>query len=482
MRKLFAYSLLLILLVYQGCTGGMQNPLQFQSPPRPVLTTAFAGGGNGDGYDGKLRILHHYVDNFTCEGRLIPESILVRDAKLDWYLFQNSQQTCLADEAFAVQGVNYDEAANNATYEGKLYVPPRPYFVDAKADPNLPDTNLADGVCADETGSCSLQAAIQQTIPVSFTEAVLVHIPAGTFNLTSALSLMGVTPDSHAITVRGESPATSILNGGGVSRHFSVRSTSMAPISIENLTLQNGFHGDGPTAGASISYQLDQFISLYGKTTEDHLKQIRTYFPEYDEVNANPLKAQLNVINCVFRDNKNTDTIKAWPLTGNLTIRKSSFIGNAAHGVYSLSANSLTIEDSSFSKQDARGVVVDDNISNISIKRSTFSETYSGVSFRNCRNCSVESVEIFHNRNVGLEIMATDVNPLYDVTVRDARIYDNLLGNLDIQFFGTTPNFLNLIDSNLLMVNAAVPNCSSATSVNQIRMTNTTVSDLTCQP
>ncbi len=495
MRKILALSILLVLLVYQGCSDGLQNPLRFESSTNKYQSSEVAGGGNGEGYDGKIRILHHYVDNFTCNGKPAPESVLFRNSEMNWYLIQNSKQSCPSNAAIAVEGVVYDEGTKTATYNGKIYVPPRPYFVDTNANPNLPDVNLMDGICADENGTCSLRAAVQQTVPVSFTDAVIIHIPAGIFNLTSPLSLRGVMPDSHEITIRGESPTTSILDGGGATRHFSIRSTSMAPITIENLTLQNGFYGNTLDPGASISYQLDPSAEFRLKSADGLLQEIRNFFPEYDEATANPLNSRLNITNCVFKGNKNHSTIIAGHLTGKLTVRNSLFIQNEQHGVYSTSADSLVVEDSIFVEQASRGIAVHDNISQVSIRRSRFSETYEGVSLIDCRNCSLESIESFNNKRNGLTIITSLKGSIYDVIIRDAKIYDNLTGpgslstpnlsgsdgNIHVQFNSPT-NYLDLIDSNLFMTNSALPNCSSNATINQIRLRNTMVNDASCQP
>ncbi len=477
------------ILVFQNCSkvkyafdiGAVAESMKFE---------------DGQVFDGKIRILHHYVDNFTCNGNPAPESILIRTAELDWYLIQNTPQRCDSEVAVAVEGVNYDEAGKMATYQNKVYVPPRPYFVDASADPNLSDANLMDGVCASQNGQCTLRAAVEQGTVVSFTDAVLIHIPRGTFTLTSPLSLTGVRPESHAITIRGQDPVSSVLDGGGVSRHFNIRSTSMSPISIENLTLQNGRAGGGSTWGSSILFFLDISILASYHSSGQYRAQVLMnnmahYFPQYDESTANPLKAQLDIDNCIFKGNQDGDVIHARPLTGNLTIRGSLFTQNYFHGVHSNGANSLVIEDSIFNNpQGHYGVSIDDNFSHASIKRSKFYENYKGIGFLNCRNCSLESIQSYHQREAGLEILTTEADARFNVTARDVKIYDNRLssnphaadtGNL-ILVFASSANQINFIDSQLSMMSPEIPNCASVSTVSQILMTSTTVSDLSCEP
>lgn len=91
----------LFLVVFgQGCSRGLDFSQVAETPIHLE-----AGSGNGGTYDGKLRILHHYVDQFTCEGRPQPESILIRDNETDWYLIRNTSDKCAFIDRVPVQGV-----------------------------------------------------------------------------------------------------------------------------------------------------------------------------------------------------------------------------------------------------------------------------------------------------------------------------------------------------------------------------------------
>lgn len=85
--------------------------------------------GNGNTYEGKGRILHHYVSGFTCEGRPQPESILIRKNETDWVLIQNTAEKCAAVDQVPISGVIYDDVSKQATLNGNTFVSPQPYFV-----------------------------------------------------------------------------------------------------------------------------------------------------------------------------------------------------------------------------------------------------------------------------------------------------------------------------------------------------------------
>jgi CSLREA domain-containing protein len=112
---------------------------------------------------------------------------------------------------------------------------------------DAPDSNLADNVCNDGGGGCSLRAAIQQANFTAGTDTINLPI-TGTINLTSAL------PDlASNMTISG--PAWWLLtvrrDTGGDYRIFRV--VSGATVSISGLTVSNGKTADGAPSSTFAS-------------------------------------------------------------------------------------------------------------------------------------------------------------------------------------------------------------------------------------
>jgi hypothetical protein len=218
---MFTKNLLIILIVplfilswSQGC-----SKVSFLKSASILPTAAlFSGGaatesGNGGTYDGKLRVLHHYVDNFTCEGKPQPESILIRKNAMDWVIIRNENKACAVVDQAPVTGVVYDDVLKVATFENKTYVAPVPYYVDANEDPNLPDIKPIDGVCEDINGKCSLLAALDTAGVASYTSNVIVNVAAGIYKINKYMDL-NTGPNNTEVSVVGTDATTTILDGG----------------------------------------------------------------------------------------------------------------------------------------------------------------------------------------------------------------------------------------------------------------------------
>ena len=177
-----------------------------------------------------------------------------------------------------------------------------------------PDTDPNDHVCQTSVGTCSLRAAIMQANYVTSTDVTIV-VPAGVYTLTtpsvfhggddlSELTLATPASGSPAITIVGAGTATTIIDGNGDNRVFSVGFARAA--TIREVTIRNGSW----TWGAGIKNA--------GTLTLDHVLV---------SGNANALVGG-------GIDN-----------SGNLTVRFSSIVGNTASsggGVYNRSGGSLT--------------------------------------------------------------------------------------------------------------------------------------------
>lgn len=223
----------LAVLLGQACT----NNLSFQTELPSLGITSESG--NGGTYDGKLVIVHHVQEGFTCEGLQRPKAILLRRSNMQWYYTENAKEKCRLIDQQPVQGVTYDETTRIANYKNETYTPPQLFKVSASEDPNLSDLNLEDGICADENDLCSMKAAFDQIVPMNFAAAVEIFIPKGTYNLTSQITVTNENP----IRITGEEKDATILDAGLNSRIFEMYATGpngLGDLQISNLTFSRG--------------------------------------------------------------------------------------------------------------------------------------------------------------------------------------------------------------------------------------------------
>lgn len=425
------FLLIGLALVFQNCTSAHFDSSTDLSGSTPKSDLS----GNGGVYEGKLRILHHYVDNFKCEGRAQPESILIRLNDNDWQRIQNTTEKCASIDQQDVSGVVYDDILKQAQFENRTYIAPRPYLVDANEDPNLPDVKLIDGVCEDKNGKCSLLAATQQAVTTSLTEAVLVQVPGGTYGLTSPLVMSSSYTNSQAITVRGADPLTTILDGNNAVGLLRLDMATTAMVSIENLTFQNGYRSSGMNGSSAIS--------------PGGLSSGNTH---------------LDIVNCILKNNKDNPPISAAPGSGNIRIRQSQFIGNQSSAIEVFAATSLLVEDTTIVDNTAHGILVW-SASNITLRRSTFSNNGGvGILFRECSTCVIENLTVFQNQLAGVQIWTNKAHPQYDLVISNSTIVENGIGlptgsNITLAYFDST-NKLFLNNSILAMNNVAKSNCS----------------------
>lgn len=451
--RLFQFSVLFLFLGLQFINCSSPN---FDS--QELATSESLKYHEGQVFDGKLRILHHYVDNFTCEGRPQPESILIRDNETDWYLIRNTTEKCAFVDRLPVQGVQYNESLNQANYGNELYIPPRPYFVNAAEDPNLSDVRIEDGVCEDLNGICSLKASIDQAGATSLTEAVLVHVPTGTYALTNSLVLQRNSTMSKEVTIRGADPLSTILDGGNSISPLAI-SMTIAAVSIENLTIQNGKGSQFVSSAISPG----AWMSIPG--------------------------GRLDITNCILKTNKGGPTIYGGPGTGNLRIRKSQFIGNEVAAVEVYGVESLLVEDTTIANTDGYGLHVSNYTSNVTVRRSTISSnTMTGISFNRCSSCLIENVTVSYNQQDGVRINALISNGNYDATINNSTIVENGTslsgaGNIKMGFFDST-NKLFLNNSILAMNDVSRPNCTwNPGNPNNHKMisSNSIIDDQSCE-
>jgi parallel beta-helix repeat protein len=459
------FCALLLVFAFQNCTVSKFSKLNSDN--------ILAGLQSNDGhiFDGKLRILHHLVDGFTCEGRQVPEAILIRDSNTTWKWIQNTKEKCDFVEKTIYAGVVYDEATKKAQFEGKTYLPPKPYFVSATENPHLPDVNNLDGICADVNGICSLQAALEQTTTTSLTEPVIVNIPAGRYKLSQVLKLNVLSDQSFPVQIKGQDKATTLIDGNLATAQLSVRSLTKSLVSIENLTFVNGWDGVGLN-GSSIQIS----------SSEYYIDDVK--YPD----------ANISVSDCLFQHNMNSSAvIHVHPSSGSLQVHRSQFIANIIGGIQSQVANGLFIEDSSFDFNGGRAVLVSDNTGAVTIINSTFSNNYEGINLLDCRQCNVENTTLYGNRNRGIVVMTTKSDPLFDVSLNHVTLFKNgdlarsagwPVANLSIGFTAPT-NSVTMTNSILgepsyepTMINCDPWNSPGFT--HRLISTNSIFSDATC--
>ena len=247
---MFAFAMVVF---FQNCSSGVRFSSFLGSGQSQG---AQKDSGNGQGYDGKIRVVHHQVENFTCEGRPQPESILIRNSAGEWQFIQNLPEKCAAQDLVIVTGVQYDDVAKIASFQGKTFTPPSSYLVDFNEDPNLPDVKLLDGVCEDVNGKCSLLAALQQASFVSSTAAIAADLPKGTLKLTSPLPLI-TNVGGYEISLRGAGAGLSILDGNNLTYHLWVKGQGTGGVTLENITFRNGLNSDLSWASSIVTALVD---------------------------------------------------------------------------------------------------------------------------------------------------------------------------------------------------------------------------------
>jgi hypothetical protein len=345
----------------------------------------------------------------------------------------------------------------------------------ASEDPNLPDVNLMDGICADANGVCSLRAAIEQSDPTSLTTPVIINVPAGTFNLTNSLKLTLTSDQSNSVTVRGAGALATLLDGGDTTPHFYIRSLTTAVISIEGMTMQNG-HDPVGTNGSSMQISADPWLPAVQP------------IPESPDVRSNP-GAVISISDCIFKNNQNGYVIQQYANSGALQIHRSQFLQNNGANVYAVNTNGLLIEDSNFTQTSDRAVILRDNTGSILIRNSSFSSSYVGISCMDCRGLDLENITVYQNTASGLEILSSKSDPAFSATIRQATLFNNATmpavgqyrGNITLGMNNAT-NSVTISNSIIAMpVGGGSPNCMNFPSnAGVLQATNSLFSDSSC--
>lgn len=442
---------LFILSWSQGCSKVAFLDTSFLNSKNESTST---DSGNGGTYDGKLRVLHHYVDRFQCEGKNNPESVLISKDTINWVVIRNSKDKCAVVDQQPVTGVVYDDVAKQAQFEGHLYIPPKPYIVDPNEDPNLADTKPIDGICEDINGKCSLLASLQSTEVASYTSPVDVSVPASIYLLTEVLRLTS-GPNGHAITIHGDSATSSILDGQNqtsILRLFGTQGSG--PVFLQRLKFANGFVPYSfPPAGETSSSALE-----------------------------NNLSTPLELSEARFENNVGGDIFQTTVGAADVSIRKTRFLGNAPKlwvvKYQDMGSGHLIIDETEISNNTitVAGGAIDVGPSYngvaLTMRNSLISRTVGGcaVYLKDVREALIENTTLALNDQQAINNTMTSIPSSGDIVINNSTIYDNGAktawgpSNIyaDIRASSQKIQFNNSV---IASSNAAVPNCFIFTDV-----------------
>lgn len=421
--------------------------------------------GNGNTYDGKIRVVHRYDDTqrYWCNDHVLPESILYRldDSSNEWFYIQNYPGTCQSAAAVKVSGVVYDDVLVEAKYNNKDYQKPRQIVSNPLEDANLADVNLYDGVCANVNGKCSLRAAVEQASFISFTSDSTIQVLAGVYKLTQAL--VAQTGNDHKINIVGEEVTKVIIDGQNMTNHFNLLGNAGA-VDFNSLTFTRGKTNSTATSP----------------------------FNSGSSIIAVNFSGIVNINNCIFDGNENKYVVKTESSLA-MNIRKSQFINNNSIGALSTIytfGTPLLVEDTIVANNNGIGIGVENRTYNVTIRNSAiYNNERMGIFFMMCMNCVVENSTI-HRNGIGMSINSMNMGgagPDYDVIVKNSTIVGNKSSdpggaNLNLGFYSTTTR-LHLQNS-VLANEPGTPNCTwggwSPYSQHEILATNSLFDDSSC--
>lgn len=446
--------------------AGFQNCSQFgvssqNSAPTQTSSDQNNGGtkpdGNGQGYDGKIRIVQHFDTNekYFCKDQEVPKSILYQKSILDgWYYIKNYKEPCQSAPAVKVTGVIYDDSIKKATYQGLVYLAPKPILVNSLEDANTSDSNIYDGVCQNARGLCSLKAAIEQASANVTTQDVSVQLPAGLYKLNQPLELhLPFSVDGHKILLNGENLNNTLIDGQNLT-DLLVVDGDVGSAHISNITFQNGINNKA-NHGSAIT--------------------LSSYF-----------NAEINITNCKFNGNDKNSDLAGVLSGGQINVRQSQFTNNKSKFASAIKVfgSKLLVEDTIISNNAGLGIIVENRTYDVNIRRTSIFENGSiGIYLYECKNCSIENSTLYHNQG---GLMVTTVNPAtdstYNVVVKNSTFVSNSnasYGNLDLNFAQATTQLL-MSNSVIATLDPTFSNCTSSKANHQILSVNNLFDDLSC--
>lgn len=400
---ILAASLALI-LVGQNCS---RTSFTSSSTQPPEIQQLNAGGGNGEGYEGKLTFIHAKA-NFLCEGQYAPKSILRWSPEDQWTLTENTREKCASIDRSPVTNINHRFGEQIIRFRGAVYLldPSAPWnpsslaghykhiSVDPSTDPDSSDVNPGDDLCENFEGKCSLRASLEEVTGLQ-TKTSMIYLPSGTYRITRQLD---VESNSHVALI-GEDRGSTIIDGGGFTSLFSAglapgagSGVGFGTLRMENLTLRNGFSGISAYFGGAFTI----YDSLYLR-------------------------------NATLESQNGSQAIYARPGFQQILFEETLLEGGTGHGISLFNPGSFTLLNSTIRGFSGIGFNVTNGSSDIQIIGSSLLNNRSGTQMRKCRaRCQIHNSTIANNDTYGILLTYSASDPYTEaLLVRHSTIYQN---------------------------------------------------------
>jgi len=144
-------------------------------------------------------------------------------------------------------------------------MPAQAFMFNVMSSVDAPDATPGDGICATAGGFCTLRAAIDESNVANDFPTDQIILPNDTYLLT-----LGELVIRNSLFITGSDPTTTIIDGGGNSRIFSIGDTGLSPIvNMNNLTIRNG-NGGSLVSGGGISINEGSSLGLFDSIVRDN--------------------------------------------------------------------------------------------------------------------------------------------------------------------------------------------------------------------
>lgn len=437
---LIGFLLLLIMSVTQNCSRTLFRAFSIDG----MTAKQSPGGGNGGNYDGKVLIFIAYEPGFSCENKFAPKASLVRDQNKKWTFTENQPDQCGATLNEIVTDVDYAEGQNFLKYRSMDFAldPLAPidnptltqylkiFNVSSAGDQNTPDLVLADGICADAFGRCSLRAAVDEVNSKPET-AQIIYLSPGTYAISSLLKFQS----KSFVALIGEDPLTTTINGG-----------------VDDGILETPFWAN-PALGLGPTTIIKNLSLNFGRSSV------------LGQATGIKVEGSVFVKNCEFKNHTASvaaAVIDAGPSAQHILIEDSSISSNQAAGVRVFSPESLTVVRSTISSNNLWGIHVLPSSRNIQIVSSSivFNGMW-GVLLDNCQsNCAISKSNISYNNSSGLDIRSMSGIKIDDLTVSDTSMSNNVPENIRLDVSNSMDSRLILRNNSLSQDLVSNVNCS----------------------
>lgn len=250
------------------------------------------------------------------------------------------------------------------------------FAISSQAD--VADANPGNGLCATGGGACTLRAAIQEANAT--TSADTLHLPAGVYAINIPPGsgddvLSGDLDITAPLTIIGDGPDVTILDGNGLDRILEIHETA-GNVTISNLTIRNGSSAED---GGGI------FITSPGTVRLDNVV-ITNNHTVMEGGGVYATNGRLIITNSTISGNSarsggglyNAGELSPLNIPSRVEIRDSVISGNSADsggGVYNTHEGALTLTDATFdgnSAGDYGGGVANTGRTALTITRGAF--------------------------------------------------------------------------------------------------------------